>query len=69
MRTWTFNVDGQYAIIYCNGEIVEKVGPWAADNPDGPAIWADGECKYRNEHQDWDAAPTQPATTNSSISD
>lgn len=54
MIKWTFNIDGRYAVIYKEGVLVERVGPWAEDNPDGPAIWAESLCAFRNENPNWD---------------
>jgi hypothetical protein len=52
---WTYEVSGEYALIYKNGTLDWKMGPWdVVSNPDGPGKWAEELCKYRNENPNWD---------------
>jgi hypothetical protein len=60
---WTFNVDGEYAVLYKDGTVDWRMGPWdVSTNPDGPGRWAEEVCKYRNENPDWDAEPEPEET-------
>jgi hypothetical protein len=55
MAKWSFNVDNEYAVIYKDGKVDWRMGPWdIKNNPDGPAIFASELCDYRNSNPDWD---------------
>jgi len=45
---YTYEVDGRVAIIYKDGVKVDEVGPWDANNPNGPRIWAEQFCEGAN---------------------
>jgi hypothetical protein len=61
---WTFNVDGAYAVLYKDGVVDWRMGPWdIVGNPDGPGRWAEEVCNYRNENPDWDAPKPVPEET------
>jgi hypothetical protein len=56
---WTYEVNGEYAILYKDGIMDWRMGPWdIVGNPDGPAKWAEEVCNHRNENPDWDATKT-----------
>lgn len=55
MAKWTFDVDNEYAIVYKDGVVYWRVGPWdTIGNPDGAGGWAESFCKYYNENPDLD---------------
>lgn len=47
--TYTYNVTKKNECqILLNGKIVDTVGPWAEDDPEGPAIWGAAVCEKYN---------------------
>lgn len=45
---YTYEVNGQTAIIYRDGVKIDEVGPWDVSNPNGPRIWAEQFCEDKN---------------------
>lgn len=45
---YTYEINGRTAIIYRDGVKVDEVGPWDANNPNGPKIWAEQFCEEAN---------------------